>query len=83
MPTNTFDLIPTDWTDLGPTPCAVQAIDGEPLTFVIDTTVPASVDTVGHVVGAHTGNAWADIGFDGQHVFARALFEPTRAAVSR
>lgn len=80
MPTNEYPLTRTAWTDLGPTPCALQNVSSFALTFVVDTAQPAAVDKRGHIL-TNPGDPNANVSLTGQRVFARALLTDQSSVV--
>lgn len=72
MPTTSYTLTdPGLWVDLGATPCSLQSLGPNRVTFVVDVQAPATAATVGFVLSAEDRSA--DISFASQRVYARLL----------
>lgn len=75
--TSRIALTDATWVDLGLAPCFLQSVRFGPLNipgdvaFVIDGLPPVGLNVPAHEL-TH-GNLTADVGLDGQHVYARAL----------
>lgn len=81
MATKVIDLTSDSWTFMAATPCLIQIVGENPITFVFEDEPPAP-EFEGHLLGTYAAREdTADLN-EGGNVYARALYGATKVAVS-
>jgi hypothetical protein len=81
MATTAYTVNSTAWANCGATPCTLQAPVSKGVLYVVNGTVPGSLDAAAHTLIADNGRP-VEITQDAQFVYVRAVLNTSFTVVA-